>query len=419
VGDHAGHWHLAPGAGSSLENVRAAILANGQPWGELQLSFRPVVPRTLLGWLSQPVMLGVALMSVLGLVVFQLYLRRAMRYLDPSHAVPERVRAALDTLTEGVLVLDTSHHVLLANHAFCALAPEQAELAGAHVSALPCLMREAGRIEGGLPWQRALAENRAQLGHRLQIEVGGRLRQVVMNCSPINEGGGRARGCLLTFADVTELHERTERLRETLADLEVSREQIRLKNEELMLLATRDPLTGCLNRRAFLEESQASIDAARESGEPLSCIMCDIDHFKLINDCYGHGGGDQVLQAVSRALGRGLRTGDLLGRYGGEEFCILLPSATLEQARVIAERLRVDIEANAGAAARQLDGVRVTMSFGIEQIGLRTDDFSVLVDLADQALYHSKENGRNRVTAWSDMPGRGDVLPVGVVAAMQ
>jgi diguanylate cyclase (GGDEF)-like protein len=204
---------------------------------------------------------------------------------------------------------------------------------------------------------------------------------------------------------VTELHERTEGLRVALVELHASREEIRQKNEELTLLATRDPLTGCLNRRAFLADSERALAAAAAAaaGQPLCAIMCDVDHFKSINDRFGHGGGDEVLKAVAKALGRGLRTGDLLGRYGGEEFCIVLPDATLAQARVIAERLRAEVEANAGSAVRHLADVKVTMSFGVDVLGADMANFAALVDRADQALYRSKQTGRNRVTAFVDM----------------
>lgn len=405
AGDHARHWRLARDAGSTLDNIRAPLLADGRRWGELQLAFAPAVPRTPLGWLREPVALGVILMAALGFIAFQLYLRRAMRYLDPSAAVPERVRTALDQLTEALLVLDPAGHIMLANRAFVALGPkDMPALIGTKIGELGWLA-DAMPADDGMPWQRVLDTGRPLLGIEARLGAGTpQRREVVVNCSPVTDGYKRARGCLITFSDVTELHERTEGLRLALAELHASREEIRQKNEELTLLATRDALTGCLNRRAFLAESERAIAAALADDSALCCIMCDVDHFKSINDRFGHGGGDEVLKAVSKALGRGLRTGDLLGRYGGEEFCIVLPDANLEQALVIAERLRADVEANAGSAVRQYADVKVTMSFGVEQLHADTAQFAALVDRADQALYHSKETGRNRVTAWGRMP---------------
>jgi diguanylate cyclase (GGDEF)-like protein len=410
AGDHAHAWHLHAGEASTVDNLRAPLLADGQRWGELQLAFVPATPDSIWHWLREPMVVGVALMATLGFVAFQLYLRRAMRYLDPSAAVPERVRTAFDTLTEAVLVLDTAGRIMLANRALRGLGPDQTAAVpiGASVNELGWLTA-ALPTALGRPWQRVLETNRAVLGIEMRLGAGGgAAREVVMNCSPINDGYRRARGCLVTLTDVTELHERTEGLRVALAELHTSREEIRLKNEELTLLATRDALTGCLNRRAFLAESERGIATAVAADTPLCCIMCDVDHFKSINDRFGHGGGDEVLKAVAKALGRGLRTGDLLGRYGGEEFCIVLPDASLEQALVIAERLRAEVEANAGSAVRHLADVKVTMSFGVDQLGPQLAEFAPLVDRADQALYRSKQTGRNRVTAFASLADVAD-----------
>ncbi|MBS0508128.1 MAG: diguanylate cyclase [Proteobacteria bacterium] len=405
--EHAGFWRLAPGATSTLENMRSTLSADGQPWGELQLSFAPVVPTGLLAWLRQPLVLSFVALAALGFAAFHLYLRRAMVYLDPSRVVPDRVRAALDTLTEGVLVLDTDEKVMLANRAFSAMAGDSTALTGHTIDRLQWLMDALQAHGGEAPWRLTLQTNQPQVGQNLRLSTPTGTLHTVMNCSPISDGGNDARGCLVTLSDVTELHERTERLREAMAELEASREEIRRKNEELVVLATRDPLTGCLNRRAFAAEATALIVAATIDGQTLCCVMCDIDHFKRVNDTYGHAGGDVVLQAAAKALGSGLRTGDLLARFGGEEFCILLAGTSLAQAREIAERLRADIEAHLGQALREHQGVRVTMSFGIEQLGVRKSDIDAVIDLADQALYYSKQNGRNRVTAYEDLPQQG------------
>ena len=403
VGDAAQGWHLQPGDASTLLNVRAPIIANGRPWGELQLVFKPTLPDSLLGWLHDPLLQGLALLALLGWLAFQLYLRRVLRYLDPSTAVPERVRTAFDTLTEGVLVLDAECRVLLANKAFRLWHPRAAEaLTGAPIESFDWLMAGLpGGTEAPLPWQRAIASNSATLGVRLHIAAPGQApRHLVMNCSPITAGSSaHARGCLTTFSDVTELEERTEHLRQTLAQLSASQAEIELKNEELTRLATRDSLTGCLNRRSFMAETDLLFAQARAEGTPACVIMCDIDHFKQVNDEYGHAGGDRVIQATVKSLMRGLRVGDRLGRYGGEEFCIVLPGATTAQTLEIAERLRADVEANVGDAIREPANVKVTMSFGVAELQSTTPDPAQLIDLADQALYMSKQSGRNRVSS--------------------
>ena len=126
--------------------------------------------------------------------------------------------------------------------------------------------------------------------------------------------------------------------------------------------------------------------------------MTDIDHFKEFNDRYGHAVGDQVLQAVARSLSSGLRATDLLCRYGGEEFCILLPGLDAKQAAEIAERLRSEVERRAGPSVRTSEGLNVTSSFGVAELRGDFADPAVLIDEADKALYVSKRGGRNRVT---------------------
>ena len=230
---------------------------------------------------------------------------------------------------------------------------------------------------------------------------GGRLKAVV-NCTPIMDLSTKVRGCLITFNDVTELDRINIELRSTMGELVKSREEVEQQNAALRLLATRDPLTSCLNRRAFFEDAETIFEQSRSSGRPLSCIMSDVDHFKLFNDKFGHAIGDKVLIAVSRALFSGLRAGDLLCRYGGEEFCILLPDTSTDLAFEIADRLRLEIEAKAGASIRDSTlALKVRSSFGLATLSDHATDLAALIDQADQALYEAKEGGRNCVKIWT------------------
>ena len=406
LGEHVRGWHLGPGEASTVENVRIALMANGQPWGEVQVVFRPPRPTTLAGWLRDPAVRWMGFMVLLGLVGFALYLRRVLRHLDPNAAVPERVRAALDTLTEGVLVLDTNGRIMLANQAFSQLHDaDRHALTGQDARRLQWLVDALPEGTQALPWNQAVQHKRAVLGVALKVDAPGRpRRELVLNCAPITDGRGsqmRVRGCLASFSDVTELHDRTERLRVALAELSASQEEIERQNAELTIIATRDALTGIFNRRSLMQQAGQRFVDARDNGTPISCIMCDIDHFKAVTDKSGHAGGDQVIQGAAKALTRGLRLGDFAGRYGGEEFCIMLPGGTAEQAMEIAERLREDIEANLGSSLRDHVGVRVTMSFGIAEIAADVADHDMLIDRADQALYYSTKTGRNRATRWA------------------
>jgi diguanylate cyclase (GGDEF)-like protein/PAS domain S-box-containing protein len=341
--------------------------------------------------------------GIAGFALFYAYLRRAMQYLDPSATVPERVRKAFDALTDGLVILDRQGRIVLANRAFRNFHPEgDRDLNGQLISNLPWL-RPAGAKTGGAPapWIRALQEETALAGEALSIALpdGGRTEAIV-NCAPITDAQGRMRGCLVTFDDVTEIHRKNEEMGRMLAELDRTRAQIEKQNEELRQLAGRDSLTGCLNRRAFYEAAADVFDPALRANANLCCIMADIDHFKGFNDLYGHAVGDQVIQIVARMLARDLRVTDILCRYGGEEFCIILPDTTPEEGCAIAERMRASIEKDGSAAIRNVEVSRITVSFGVADLAEGATRIEELINEADNALYRSKEGGRNRVTLW-------------------
>ncbi len=188
-------------------------------------------------------------------------------------------------------------------------------------------------------------------------------------------------------------------MRAAMAELRRSQEAER-ENEELILLAARDALSGLYNRCRLMQQADELFRGARMAATPICCIMYGIDHFKSINDTYGHAGGDQVIQGAAKALQRGLRPGAAAGRYGGEEFCVMLPGTEESGATAVARRMLAGIDANLGASLHDHTGVRVTTRFGATRSGRDGADQAALIDLADQALYHPKKNGRNRVTAW-------------------
>ncbi len=159
-----------------------------------------------------------------------------------------------------------------------------------------------------------------------------------------------------------------------------------------------DDLTGLAARRHFLDELRREVARVRRQGAPLSMLMVDADHFKVINDTWGHPAGDAVLVALAECLKEGTRTLDVVGRLGGEEFGVLLPAADVEAALMVAERLRASAENMRVPYAEQ--SLRVTVSIGVAEWGpeLSLED---LVELADGALYRSKKAGRNTVTVAS------------------
>ncbi|WP_295393179.1 sensor domain-containing diguanylate cyclase [uncultured Thiodictyon sp.] len=171
--------------------------------------------------------------------------------------------------------------------------------------------------------------------------------------------------------------------------------------QALMDKATYDDLTGLLNRGSVIERLTSALAATRRSGLPLGLIIADIDFFKLINDSYGHGVGDEVLREVARRLQAQTRADDSLGRYGGEEFLAVLYPCTAQELAQAAERLHSAISETAFAIAGEVPGdIVVTISLGTASTAAGADTHTdALIQLADQALYRSKANGRNRVTA--------------------
>ncbi|MEZ5613432.1 MAG: diguanylate cyclase [Rhodocyclaceae bacterium] len=401
AGPHLAVWTLPDGERSTLTQVRVPILEGGAPWGETEIVFRPVLPTTFFGWLADPMVRAVALGILLGFPLLYLYLRRALQYLDPGSVIPQRVRVAFDTLGEGVVILDTEARIMMTNKVFKALHPQAAgDLTGRIISNLPWLVAGFGADKDGYPWHRAMKTRGEQSDVPLELSLPGSSEplRLLVGAAAIEDGGARLRGCMVSFKNVTALHLANTQLLATVAELDRSQEQIKAQNAELARLATRDPLTGCLNRRAFFEGADALFADVPGGTRRISCIMSDIDHFKEFNDRYGHAVGDQVLQAVARSLTSGVRGGDLLCRYGGEEFCVLLPGLDAAQAASIAERLRSDIERHAGPSVRTSVGLTVTSSFGVAELRPGVGDPAALIDEADKALYMSKRSGRNRVT---------------------
>jgi len=168
--------------------------------------------------------------------------------------------------------------------------------------------------------------------------------------------------------------------------------RLREQNQLLAEISRTDGLSGLLNRRYWEEVVSAEFQRCRRNGHRASLLMLDIDHFKAVNDRHGHPAGDEVIRNVAAILRDSLREHDVPGRYGGEEFGILLPDTPAPGAEVIAERVRKRID----SASLSGKGLRATVSIGIAQLDPQDMDYSVWISHADRALYAAKERGRNR-----------------------
>lgn len=173
-----------------------------------------------------------------------------------------------------------------------------------------------------------------------------------------------------------------------------------VNRERLRLYGLMDPLTGIANRRFFERRLGEEVERWFRRGEPLTCMLIDVDHFKSVNDRFGHQTGDRVLQEVASLLGRDMRAADVLARYGGEEFVLLLPHTTPAQAAAIAQRVCAHVaRQNFGRGAESLS---VTVSIGVACLNADSEldgaaPAAWLLQQADAALYRAKQNGRNRV----------------------
>ncbi|WP_245593366.1 sensor domain-containing diguanylate cyclase [Azospirillum halopraeferens] len=168
--------------------------------------------------------------------------------------------------------------------------------------------------------------------------------------------------------------------------------------EALRDMASRDPLTGIYNRRSFMEMSRQALARSSRFHQPMSVLVLDVDHFKSVNDSFGHAVGDDALRAVAGACQSILREYDILGRLGGEEFMVCLPGTTVDEARVVAERLRRYL-ARLGIAGPN-GRFHVTVSIGIAGVEGGCDTLDQAIHRADLALYRAKREGRNRVVPY-------------------
>jgi len=201
-------------------------------------------------------------------------------------------------------------------------------------------------------------------------------------------------------AALKELGRMERELAEKKRELEEKNLLLEEKNRELHRMSIIDPLTDLHNRRYFMEEAEKELIRSKRLGLDMSIILVDIDFFKKINDSKGHQVGDRVLIAVSRTLQSTLRQYDIVARFGGEEFIILVPDSDIAGGGAAAEKLRQAVEQLDPTA---IDGCQVTISAGVSSLGvLGGDNIDRLIGAADDALYQAKDSGRNRVVAVSD-----------------
>lgn len=368
-------------------------------FGAIHVWFTPARQPGILGVLLRPEYALVWLFATVGLGAFYVYLRVVLHQLSPQRVVPKRVREALDTLVEGLLLLDKNERVVLANRSFeQATGLHRDQLAGQQASTIPLFANSMG--DQPLPWIVTLSEGTTVRGEMLTLNYGNRIATFSVSSNAVMDDSGKLQGAVASFEDVTQLEEQRSHLRDMVSTLKDSASEIKRKNRELEYLATRDPLTNCLNRRSFFRQFDEHWSSAQTSKGQLSSFMVDIDHFKNINDTYGHAVGDEVLKAVGSRLSDSVRSTDIVSRYGGEEFAVLLPGASIEKAVEIAEKIRVALE----QLSFSIDELTISASLGVSSLSLGPQSPQDLLEQADKCLYVAKRNGRNQVVSWDLVP---------------
>lgn len=351
-------------------------------------------------WLNlfaQPLRL-LAFYVVAGVAVYWVFLWGVVRGFEFTQVVPDRIRESLDSLAEGLLIMDEFDRIVLANDAFSHMVGlSRSALIGRRAGSLNWIC-SPGADNEDFPWHRAIHQGQPQVEQLMRYRLpDGSLRFFSINASMVIREDGKSGGSLATFRDVTRSEEHRAQREQMLAMLRSSRDEISTQNQQLQILASQDALTGCLNRRAMGDAIGAFWQRSLDESRPISCLMLDNDHFKSVNDNFGHPIGDDVLQSVAEILNREFVSPALVCRYGGEEFCVMLPDTKLEAAAEIAESVRVAIEAVRIEAAAEL---KLTASIGVSETRFGAKTPAELIAQADESLYVAKASGRNRVVTF-------------------
>ena len=389
---------------SQQNMVTVPIYSGAEKWGAVNVEFNSLYSSSIIPGFTNSILSLLLFLTLSCFFGFMFILRKSLTVLNPKAVMPDRVRTAFNTLAEGVMILDDKERIIMANNSFASKINQNAdELLGVSVSSLKWkhVNKKLQKEKDSMPWKYAVRDGVKQMGIALNLATKGTgVRTLSTNCAPIQDEKGKIRGALVTLDDITDVEETNVKLENAVTTLKNNEAEIKQKNNQLQVLATRDPLTGCYNRRAYFDLSEIVLEKAEKSGAPVSIIMADIDHFKSFNDRFGHSVGDEAIRLVSDVFNNHCGVeGAVVGRYGGEEFCITLPNTDTVIAISVAENMRQIIQKTSKGFCAE--NVVVTASFGVSCGSGADSSCTVLLEQADQALYVAKESGRNRVVSWN------------------
>lgn len=317
----------------------------------------------------------IAVVSTMGLLIHQRRQRKLELQAAEVRALADRLGLALDRIPTYIYMKDQQRRYVYANRATLELFNcSEEELQGSVDARFfpPQTVAQLHDIDT------RILEHGEDTAERVVAQGEDGSKRVYWEIkTPIyaDENKTRIWGLCGISTDITELEELKEKLEQQ---------------------ASQDYLTGLSNRRHFMEQGHVELDRAHRYGTPLSLLMLDIDHFKDINDSHGHKAGDIVLQNLGEIMRKTLRTVDVIGRMGSEEFAVLLPETGLQRAAEVAERLREEV-ARADVVLETGMPLHFTVSMGVAALTGKDVNLDMLLNEADRALYQAKEGGRNRV----------------------
>lgn len=353
----------------------------------------------------------IPLISV-GLAFAAIYLVHAIGRNKVFNIIQTVQRDVMNTMSMGIIVLDENDLIIEVNKV---VKPFMRLRIGEKINL--ALFTSQLEEETAREFEFFIEAHRKRPFERIELELelalaADRYRHVIIQSAPIMNNKKSPVGRLLTFQDVTELrllveetNNQNELLQDRNRDLLIMQDELYQANKKLEHMAITDGLTGCYNRRYLLNQLELEVQKNIRYGTSFSIFLFDLDHFKMINDRYGHLVGDEVLCSTVDAVRSALRLTDVLARYGGEEFTVYLPHTNREQADIIADRVMESVEQNKVKTGNGEQTVSVTISMGV----LSIEHFSKatledpkafmrnLMAQADVALYEAKHNGRNRV----------------------
>ena len=285
IEDHDQHWSNIEGEYSTDSQLQVPIWAGKQKWGQVELRFRPLTEPGWLGFVKNPLVLLIGFMALCSFFIFYVYLGKMLKHLDPSQAIPGRVRSALDTITEGLLVLDRRQQVVLANQAFADIVGKTPdELLGFRASDFQWTNTDGSKLGKQLsPWAKTLRDGTIQrdLMIRMQLDDSAR-RTFMVNCSPVLGAGNKPGGVLISLDDVTQLEEQEVELRKSKEEAETANQA---KSEFLANMSheIRSPMNAILGFTEILKRGYGKSE--RDVKKHLGTIAASGQHLlELIND---------------------------------------------------------------------------------------------------------------------------------------